>query len=257
MVEMESAMMTHEQRQPKLYAIANDPGVIFFMPKSNARRYSNEEEALELDEFKLNLMTHHNQYDHVAWAHKNLDGVLVHKLRKYFTNTLDQNADGVINWHDFEIAIEGIVPKADAEGDSRIGQLRRCLERDFRKYWADLCEKGDINLDGNVDQEEWFDVMDGIVGHLKNNESFPEWYEDFFKVLFHSQDFDNRNAITRDEFIDLLGTLSFEEEPAGRAYDYITQNGSKKLNYELFLDFMKQFHTNDKQGHPVNCGLDL
>ncbi len=32
--------------------------------------------------------------------------------------------------------------------------------------------------------------------------------------------------------------------------------GKKKMDYNLFSEFMKQFILNDTQGHPVNLSLD-
>ncbi len=44
---------------------------------------------------------------------------------------------------------------------------------------------------------------------------------------------------------------------AERAYDFITENGKKKMDYNLFCEFMKQFITNEEANHPINMGLEL
>jgi len=238
--------MTETEQQPNF----ND--VLFFMPKSVARRRLSEQLEEEQEKFDREHVPHL-----APFAHKHINGVHVHKLRKYFIRTLDVNNDGVINWKDFEQAIETMVPRADAEGDSRLKMLRRSLEKDFEQYWHDLRETGDVNQDGNIDVEEWLDVMDEIVYHLKQEDKFPCWYEGLIKVLFRSHNFMDEHAVSRDEFIGMLGTWSFDEEPAGKAYDYITENGKKNMDYCLFLQFMKEFFTNSDQGHPVNCGLDM
>jgi len=163
----------------------------------------------------------------------------------------------VINWKDFELAIENMVPLAEANKDSRLNMMRRGLQKDFEQYFDDLRKEGDINQDGNIDLEEWICVMDDIIDQLKKDNTFPQWYEGLTKVLFRSQDFENDRDVGRDEFIDMLKTWNFEEEPAGKAFDYITQGGTKKMDNCLFSQFMKEFLLNDEQGHPVNCGLDM
>lgn len=126
----------------------------------------------------------------------------------------DTNNDGIVNWLDFEAAVEvdlilkriiiykktllllyilsyqkAIVPKEDAERNSRLKILRKRLEQNFQKYFWDLCEVGDANKDGNIDLEEWLDVMNDIIIHLKQNGKFPEWYEGLHKALFRSNEF--------------------------------------------------------------------
>lgn len=46
------------------------------------------------------------------------------------------------------------------------------MEQNFQKYFWDLCEVGDANKDGNIDLDEWLDVMNDIIIHLKENGTF-------------------------------------------------------------------------------------
>ena len=82
-----------------------------------------------------------------------------------------------------------MVPKEDAEKNARLNIVRKRLEQNFQKYFWDLCEVGDANKDGNIDLDEWLDVMDDIISHLRVNKSFPDWYEALHKLLFRSQEF--------------------------------------------------------------------
>ena len=90
------------------------------------------------------------------------------KLQQFFTKTLgkplsmehsfnlclfvlDTNNDGLVNWTDFEAAIESIVSKDEAAKNARLKVLRKRLEQHFQKYFWDLCAVGDANKDGNID----------------------------------------------------------------------------------------------------------
>lgn len=138
--------------------------------------------------------------------------VLQRKLRKYFNLTLDTNNDGLVNWSDFEAAVENMVPKEDAEKNSRLKILRKRLEQNFQKYFWDLCEVGDANKDGNIDLDEWLDVMNDIIVHLKQNNTFPEWYEGLHKALFRSNEFfDDRNVL-KEEFVNMMLTWEIDEK---------------------------------------------
>jgi hypothetical protein len=43
---------------------------------------------------------------------------------------------------------------------------------------------------------------------------------------------------------------------AEKAYEFITDGGKKKMNYELFSEFLRKFFTNDEANHALNLGLD-
>lgn len=186
----------------------------------------------------------------------NISKPLERKLGKWFAMTLDTNNDGLVNWTDFEHAIETIVPTAEATKNARLKILRKRVEQNFQKYFWDLCAVGDANNDGNIDLDEWLDVMNDIVKYLKDNGKFPEWYEGLHKSLFRANEFlDDRN-ISASEFANMLLTWSVDETAAERAYNFMIDGGKKKMDYNLFSEFMKQFILNDTQGHPVNLSLD-
>jgi hypothetical protein len=81
------------------------------------------------------------------------------------------------------------VPQAEAAKNARLKILRKRVEQNFQKYFWDLCAVGDANNDGNIDLDEWLDVMNDIVKYLKDNGKFPEWYEGLHKSLFRANEF--------------------------------------------------------------------
>ncbi len=38
-------------------------------------------------------------------------------------------------------------------------------------------------------KDEWLDVMNDIIGGLKENNEFPEWYEGLHKALYRANEF--------------------------------------------------------------------
>ncbi len=48
-------------------------------------------------------------------------------------------------------SFQSILPKAEADKNSRLKILRKRLEQHFQKYFWDLCAIGDANNDGNID----------------------------------------------------------------------------------------------------------
>jgi hypothetical protein len=40
-----------------------------------------------------------------------------------------------------------------------------------------------------IHPEEWLDVMNDIIGGLKEKNEFPEWYEGLHKALFRANEF--------------------------------------------------------------------
>jgi hypothetical protein len=92
--------------------------------------------------------------------------------------------------------------------------LRKRLEQHFQKYFWDLCAVGDANNDGNIDlgkeayfevglssdclcdTDEWLNVMNDIIGGLKEKNEFPEWYEGLHKALFRANEFMGKSAFS-------------------------------------------------------------
>ena len=82
-----------------------------------------------------------------------------------------------------------MVPLKETALNSRLKIVRLRTEQNFKKYFTDLCEKGDANGDGDIDLDEWLDVMDSIIGNLRETDVFPEWYEGLHKNVFRSNEF--------------------------------------------------------------------
>lgn len=189
-------------------------------------------------------------------ARDNIKSNMYKKFKRFFAKTLDTNNDGIVNWPNFEEAVDAIISKDEAESNSRLKILRKRLEQNFQKYFWGLCAVGDANRDGNIDLDEWLDVINDIISGLKDKEMFPEWYEGLHKALWRSYEFlDDRN-VTKSEFADMLVIWDIDEEAAGKAYDFITENGKQKMDYGLFSTMMKKFFLTDEPGHPLNLGLD-
>lgn len=87
---------------------------------------------------------------------------------------------------------QSIVPEEEANKNARLKILRKRVEQNFQKYFSDLCEAGDANGDGQIDIDEWLDVMNKIIKHLKDTKTFPDWYESLHKSLFRANEFMGR-----------------------------------------------------------------
>jgi Ca2+-binding EF-hand superfamily protein len=184
----------------------------------------------------------------------NLGTFIERKLKKWFSMTLDLTGDGVVNWDDFENAVERIVSAEDAKRNARLKILRKRIEQNYQKYFWDLCAAGDANNDGNVDLDEWLDVMDGIVGKLKETNEFPEWFEGLHKALWRSVEFLEERNVQSNEFAEMMAIWNVQSNYAEKAFDFITENGAKKMDYALFSDLMKKYFKCETPGHPLNLG---
>lgn len=184
-----------------------------------------------------------------------INPVLLQKLKNWFRITLDINNDGIITWNDFVDAVETMVPAADAAKNARLKIVRKRLEQNFQKYFFDLCEVGDANKDGDIDLDEWLDVMNDVVAYIKKNDKFPDWYEGLHKALFRATEFFDDRDVLKNEFVNMMLTYDLDEAALDKAYDSITEAGAKKMDYALFTEFMKKFTIIDEAGHPLSLAL--
>lgn len=53
----------------------------------------------------------------------------------------------------------------------------------------------------------------------------------------------------------MMSTWAIKEEGSVKAFDFMTEDGSKKMDYTLFSKLMKLFFTFSEKDHPVNLGL--
>ncbi|KAL7672815.1 hypothetical protein ACOME3_007695 [Neoechinorhynchus agilis] len=189
-------------------------------------------------------------------ARDNIKPQMHNKFKKFFAKTLDTNNDGMVNWPNFEEAVEAMISREDAEANSRLKILRKRLEQNFQKYFWGLCEVGDANKDGNIDLDEWLDVINNLINGLKDKGEFPDWYEGLHKALWRSCEFMDDRDVSKSEFADMLVIWDIDDEAAGNAYDFITESGKKKMDYNLFSEMMRKFFLTDEKGHPLNLGLD-
>ncbi|KAI3380899.1 hypothetical protein SNEBB_002418 [Seison nebaliae] len=180
---------------------------------------------------------------------------LLKKLKGFYAASLDHDKDGLITWKDMETAIENVVPKDDADKNSRLKIVRKRLEQHYQRYFWDLCAVGDANNDGNIDFDEWLDVINDVIQQLKDKNSFPDWYEGLHKALFRAHEFLDERDILKEEFCDMLACWNISEDGAANAYDAITENGKVKMDYNLFSEFLKKFMVGDLPGDRLNLGF--
>jgi len=82
-------------------------------------------------------------------------------------------------------------------------------------------------------EDEWLDVMNDIIGGLKDKNEFPEWYEGLHKALYRANEFLDERAVSKSEFANMLLSWDIDESAAEKAYDFITEHGQKKMDCML------------------------
>lgn len=65
---------------------------------------------------------------------------------------------------------------------------------------------------------------------------------------------DDRN-VKKFEFVRMMQTWEIDEAAAAEAFDFMTHEGEKNMDYALFSELLKKFFTTQEQNHPINLGL--
>jgi hypothetical protein len=142
--------------------------------------------------------------------------------------------------------------------------------------------------------DEWLDVMNDIIGGLKDKNEFPEWYEGLHKALFRANEFLGTTLIDLHWWFHCFSSLFrwtsglqrwIREHVDFMGYRWIKCGKSVWLHYwtwqnahglyvpcsmlfvrawsidfllldNLFSEFMKKFFLNETPKHPLNLGLD-
>ena len=53
----------------------------------------------------------------------------------------------------------------------------------------------------------------------------------------------------------MMHIWDISDTAAADAYDYMTEDGMKKMDYGLFSELLKKFFTTNEKLHPINLGM--
>lgn len=166
---------------------------------------------------------------------------------------LDVDGNGVLEAADFERVIESLAEHREwGQDDPRY--LR--LATTNREFWRALFDFCDMNEDGQVTMEEWFDFhanavyyerrigheMPGVERTLGSMASF------FYELL----DGDGDGVVTMDNYVDFCIAHGLVEGDAQASFALMDRNGDGLLSREEVLMLVREFYSSEDPEAPGN-----
>merc|ERR1739838_71416 len=127
-----------------------------------------------------------------------------------------------INFQDYESVVKKLTSAAAVQpGDKFYDDTDARQQQTF----AFLMEAADKDGDGEISMEE----------------VIPEDLMKFFKLNWRNTDQNDDGIVDKEEYVAVHILWDIPERLSGPAFDSITNNGEKQLDYTLYLDVSKRF----------------
>jgi hypothetical protein len=161
------------------------------------------------------------------------------KLRKWIVSDENQT--------DFKklSAFERGIPKEDPSKSARLRLLKRHVEQNSKKYFWNLCNANEAIGKNLIDLDDWYHVMNNITKYLRETGNFPNWFIQIQNAVWNSFEFVNNDNISEAEFCSLMFIWNVEKEKSSKEYNKVTNSNEHQMNFDLFIDFFRNFILNE------------
>jgi len=159
------------------------------------------------------------------------------KLEFLFRYRYDVNSDGMINFEDYESVVKKLTSAAAVQpGDKFYDDTDTRQQQMF----AFLMESADKDGDGAISMDEFIEWGMNISKQMEGTE-IPDELMKFFKLNWRNTDQNDDGVVDKDEYIAVHKLWDVPGRLSGPAFDSLTSNGEKQLDFNLYLDISKRF----------------
>jgi len=159
------------------------------------------------------------------------------KLEFLFRYRYDVNSDGMINFEDYESVVKKLTSAAAVQpGDKFYDDTDARQQETF----AILMESADKDGDGSISMDEFIEWGMNIAKRMEG-EKLPNDLMKFFKLNWRNTDQNDDGMVDRDEYVAVHKLWDVPAKLSGPAYDSLTNNGEKPLDFNHYLEISKRF----------------
>jgi len=159
------------------------------------------------------------------------------KLEFLFRYRYDVNSDGMINFEDYESVVKKLTSAAAVQpGDKFYDDTDARQQETF----AILMESADKDGDGSISMDEFIEWGMNIAKRMEG-EKLPDDLMKFFKLNWRNTDQNDDGMVDRDEYVAVHKLWDVPAKLSGPAYDSLTNNGEKPLDFNHYLEISKRF----------------
>jgi len=148
--------------------------------------------------------------------------------------------DPMINYDDYEAVVKQLTSAAAVQpGDKFYDDTVINQQETF----AILMEHADKDGDGAITMEEFTEWGLRVGQQLMAGGDIPEETMNFFKLTWRNTDQNGDGVVDREEYIAVHKLWDVPRKLSGPAFDSMTNNGEKELDFDLYLDISKRYFT--------------
>lgn len=160
------------------------------------------------------------------------------KYLHVFGKFYDLNADGCVDWKDFEVDLEKLTTalKWDIKSPQRAK-----AEGALKTIWEGLRKSADKNQDDQISKDEWLKMWGECAKTHKVDGPLPDWVAQYMQFMFAANDGNGDDVIDVDEYTALFTKYGLAEADCKTAFNTITDNGKISLTIGEYEKLWKEY----------------
>ncbi len=166
----------------------------------------------------------------------------------FFFNLLDANKNGRLELKDFVIFSEKVYMLYVINNkEINIRELRKRSETIFRK----IQEMGNIDSKKSISMQDWLNIFYSVFFDGNDVSLSRRLTYSIFDNLFHICDQNKDGYLSKFELSEFYDIIGISEVNAMIAFDYLDENGDKRISRYEFLQGIRKFFTDDEMENTV------
>lgn len=150
---------------------------------------------------------------------------------------LDSAGVGEINFDDYESVVKKLTSAAAVQpGDKFYDDTSARQQQTF----TFLIECADKDGDGCISMDEFIEWGMNISRQMQGEE-LPDELMKFLKLNWRNTDQNDDGVVDREEYIAVHKLWDVPRKLSGPAFDSLTNNGEKQLDFDLYIDISRRF----------------
>ncbi|CAF0760260.1 unnamed protein product [Didymodactylos carnosus] len=200
----------------------------------------------KLSKFQQNNSEDDNDFQIHEGDQRYLTDFQQQKANYFFEVNLDIENKKHLTWEDVEFYLLFHLTIANKEG---FGDLEQNLSRKTRELW-ELIHDTYPNSDRQVlTLSQFLDTWGALSEYIVKHNQIPKLFEEWFKLGFDLYDIDKNNEIPAASFHKLYNKMNLGLPHAVFAHKFLTENGTKPLDFERILCTIKALITSSDDEH--------
>jgi len=169
----------------------------------------------------------------------NMGDFIKKKLEFLFRYRYELSGSGGIDFEDYDSVVKKLTAAAAVQPGDKFYDETEDRQMETFRY---LMNTADKDGDGEINLDEFIEWGLGISREMESGQ-LSEGLMQFLKLNWRNTDQNDDGVVDKEEFIAVHKLWDVPKKLSAPAFDSLTGNGEKPLDFDLYLDISKRFFT--------------